>query len=168
MDPASAIGLTSAVISFVDFIGKVVSTARELSDAGNIEEHERLHALTAALEPGINSLRKRGEAEYWQLSEEEKSAIRVAEQCQQVSGSIQRLVGKMKLPQSKDVATGKEQVSRTDRILDKVVRSAKTGKVALYVLWKKQEAEDLRRQFDSCTLQLNTHLTRMARYVDVT
>ncbi|EEU41538.1 uncharacterized protein NECHADRAFT_87715 [Fusarium vanettenii 77-13-4] len=158
MDPASIIGTTSAVISFVDFIGKAVNTARQLSDAGSIDEYERLGKLTTTLESGIASLRKRGEAGDEELSDEEKSALRVAEQCKQIGDSIQHLLGKMRTPEP----TSKQQTSMADKLLDKVTRAAKTGRVALVVLWNKQEADDLRRQFDSCTIQLNAHLIRMA------
>ncbi|KAF5011527.1 hypothetical protein FDECE_2358 [Fusarium decemcellulare] len=102
MDPASIIGITSAVISFVDFIGKAVTTARELFDAGTIDEYERLATLTTTLESGITRLEKRGEASHEHLSDEEKSALRVAKQCKQIGVSIQRLVGKMRA--SSDVA----------------------------------------------------------------
>ncbi|KAI8711958.1 hypothetical protein NCS52_01460900 [Fusarium sp. LHS14.1] len=158
MDPASIIGTTSAVISFVDFIGKAVNTARQLSDAGSIDEYERLGKLTTTLESSIASLRKRGDAGDEELSDEEKSALRVAEQCKHIGDSIQHLLGKMRAPEP----TSKQQISMADKLLDKVTRAAKTGRVALVVLWNKQEADDLRRQFDSCTIQLNAHLIRMA------
>lgn len=163
MDPASIIGITSAVISFVDFIGKAVNTARQLSDAGSIEEYERLDKLTATLNTGIASLERRGEAGDRQLSDEEKSALRVAEQCKQIGDSIQRLVGNMRAPEPTSLSTSKQQNSMPDKLLGKITRAAKTGRVALIVLWNKQEADDLRRHFDSCTIQLNAHLIRMAR-----
>ncbi|KPM45976.1 hypothetical protein AK830_g724 [Neonectria ditissima] len=162
MDPASIIGITSAVISFVDFIGKAVTTARQLSDAGSIDEYEQLGKLTTALEPSIASLRKQEDTGNEQLSDEQKSALRVAEQCKQIGDSIQRLLGKMRLPEPTGPLTAKQQSSMADKLLEKVTRAGKAGRVAFIVLWKKQEAEDLRRQFDSCTIQLNTHLIRMA------
>ncbi|KAF4465116.1 p-loop containing nucleoside triphosphate hydrolase [Fusarium albosuccineum] len=162
MDPASIIGITSAVISFVDFIGKAVTTARELSDAGTIDEYERLATLTTTLQSGIASLEKRQETSHGHLSDEEKSALQVAKQCKQIGVSIQRLVGKMRAPEPTCPATSKQQISMADKLLDKVTRAAKTGRVALFVLWKKQEADDLRKEFDSCTIQLNAHLIRMA------
>ena len=169
MVPASIIGVTSAVISFVGFIGNAVKVACELSDTGGIDEYERLCELTIALGPGIADLEKRRERQERvgkQLFVEEKSCLQVAQQCKQVGRSIRVLMDEMGWKSGLDSArasTEKEGISVADKLRDKFVRAAKSGRIALAVIWKKKEAEDLRRQFDSCTIHLNAYLTMMAR-----
>lgn len=47
MDPATAVGLASAILSFVSFAGKLVKTAVKISQSGSLEEN-------AAIERDIN------------------------------------------------------------------------------------------------------------------
>jgi hypothetical protein len=58
MDPASIIGTTSAAITFVETIAKIVSIARKVHDnaTGELDEHKRLRDVASALEPGIATL----------------------------------------------------------------------------------------------------------------
>ena len=59
MDPASAIGTTSAVLSFISFIGKTISVARQLHDTqGTTLELQRLNDLSAGLHSSLGELEK--------------------------------------------------------------------------------------------------------------
>ncbi|RBR20215.1 hypothetical protein FVER53590_09921 [Fusarium verticillioides] len=89
MDAASVIGTTSAAITFIETIAKIVSIARELHDnaSGELDEHKRLREVVSALEGRIANLIE-GHKSQAQLSPEEESMLQVAEQCRDNRGSL--------------------------------------------------------------------------------
>ncbi|EXM15382.1 hypothetical protein FOTG_16260 [Fusarium oxysporum f. sp. vasinfectum 25433] len=92
MDPASIIGTTSAAITFVETVVKMVSVARNVHNAmGELDEHKRLRDVTSALEPGIATLIGKRKSQTL-LSPEEESLLQVAEQCQDISKQIFHLL----------------------------------------------------------------------------
>lgn len=164
MDPASIIGTTSAVLSFVDFIWKASSTAKEIYESAtdSREDDDRLRKLTSALHPAINKLQARLQQK-GRLAEEEKSALRVAEQCRKVGGMLLELLRKQQLePSAAKTGPGGHPTAAT--VKQKFARVAKAAKVTIVVLWNKKECEDLRNEFNMCTIQLNTHLLVLARF----
>ncbi|KAH7204882.1 uncharacterized protein BKA55DRAFT_291554 [Fusarium redolens] len=82
MDPASIIGTTSAAITFIETIAKIVSIARKVHDntTGELDEHKRLRDVASALEPGIATLIEKRKSQTL-LSPKEESLLQVAEQC---------------------------------------------------------------------------------------
>ena len=163
MDPASIIGTTSAVLSFVDFVWKAASTAKEIYDSAtdSREEDDRLRELTSALDPAINKLQARLQQK-GRLAEEEKSALRVAEQCRKVGGMLLELLRKQQLePSAAKNGAGGRPLAAT--VKQKFARVANAAKVTIVVLWNKKECEDLRNEFNMCTIQLNTHLLVLSR-----
>ncbi|KAF5000640.1 hypothetical protein FDECE_11177 [Fusarium decemcellulare] len=77
MDPATIIGTTSAVLTFVDTAVKIFSTARQVHDSatGGLEEHERLRDITSTLEHGIATLEQKRDSKTT-LSDEETSMLK--------------------------------------------------------------------------------------------
>ncbi|KAF5698153.1 alpha-L-fucosidase 2 [Fusarium globosum] len=133
MDPASAIGTTSAVLSFVDFICKVTKTGYELYDASNgtLDEYERLKTVTASLDPSLQSLRDgtaaKGRAS---LSNAERVPSRRENNCQ---------------------------------LLSRLRRIGKASRASIQIVWTRSEAKALRDEFTACTTQLSIHLVVIAR-----
>jgi hypothetical protein len=163
MDPASIIGTTSAVLSFVNFVWKAASTARNLyeSATGSQEEDERLRALTTALDPGIEKLRIRLQ-QIDKPSDEEASTLRVAEQCKKVGNMLLVLLDKQQRASLSE--NDGEKSSVADRLKEKLVKVTNVTKATIVILWNKHECEELRREFDTCTIQLNAHLLLVVRY----
>ncbi|KAF5650010.1 p-loop containing protein [Fusarium sp. NRRL 52700] len=89
MDPPSIIGTTSAAVTFVETIAKMVSIARELHSnaTGELEEHKRLRDVVSKLERGIAPLTERRKSQTLR-SPEEESMFQVANQCQDVGKQI--------------------------------------------------------------------------------
>ena len=165
MDPASILGTTSAVISFIDFIGKCLSTARELNDAqGTIREYQRLGELTSALDWGLIDLRaglgekKRGRGNN-STSNAEESLLRVLEQCMIVEQDIRKLANLQveKRPKSQP------WTSEADKLKNVIRYAFRLAKVSIHAVWTKPEAEGLKREFSQCTSLLNIHLCLIMR-----
>ncbi|KAF4431492.1 P-loop containing nucleoside triphosphate hydrolase [Fusarium acutatum] len=161
MDPASIIGTTSAAVTFVETIAKIVSIARELHDnaTGELDEHKRLREVVSALEARIATLIERRKSQT-QLSPEEESMLQVAEQCQDVSKRIFHLLDRYQIgPKSQ---MGHKSPLTVKRITGRIF-AKKTIMVTLRILWDKPEAEGLREAFDICTRQLSIHLILISR-----
>lgn len=161
MDSASIIGTTSAAITFVETIAKIVSIARKVHDnaTGELEEHKRLRDVASALEAGITTLIEKRKSQTL-LSPEEKSMLQVAEQCQDVSKRIFHLLDRYQTGPISQI--GHESPLSAKRITGRS-STKKTIKVTLRILWGEPEAEGLRQAFDMCTRQLSIHLTLISR-----
>ncbi|KAH7186989.1 hypothetical protein DER44DRAFT_737016 [Fusarium oxysporum] len=161
MDPASIIGTTSAAITFVETIAKIVSIARKVHDnaTGELDEHKRLRDVASALEPGIATLIEKCKSQTL-LSPEEESLLQVAEQCQDVSKRIFHLLDRYQTGPISQI--GHESPLSAKRITGRS-STKKTIKVTLRILWGEPEAEGLRQAFDMCTRQLSIHLTLISR-----
>ncbi|KAK0609528.1 hypothetical protein B0T17DRAFT_621585 [Bombardia bombarda] len=163
MDPGTIIGTTSAVLGFVNFIWKAASTANEIYDSatGSIDEHDRLRELMTALDPGITRLTLRL-SQSSQLSDEEESTLNIAKLSKNIGTRLSALLPKSQtLPASGTAVVGQ---SVADKAKTKASKLLKTTKIAVIILAKKKEYEGLRDEFNTCTLQLNTHLMLISRY----
>ncbi|KAJ3531752.1 hypothetical protein NM208_g8740 [Fusarium decemcellulare] len=160
MDPASIIGTTSAVLTFVDTAVKIFSIARQVHDsaAGGLEEHERLRDSTSALEHGITTLEQKLESKP-SLSAEEANLLKVATHCRDVGKKISDLLAGYQI--EADVATAQKSPSLVKKGTGRSFRKA--TKITLRVLWDHPEAKELKQEFNMCTVQLNAHLTLITR-----
>lgn len=160
MDAASVIGTTSAAITFIETIAKIVSITRELHEnaSGELDEHKRLREVVSALEGRIANLIE-GHKSQAQLSHEEESMLQVAEQCRDVSKRIFHLLDRYQTGPRSQI--GRESPLSAKRIAGRL--STKTIKVTLRMLWDKPEAEGLRQAFDLCSRQLSIHLILVSR-----
>ncbi|CAG1972997.1 unnamed protein product [Fusarium graminearum] len=165
MDPASIIGTTSAAITFIETIAKIVSIARKVHDnaTGELDEHKWLRDVTSALEPGIATLIKKRKSQT-PLSPEEESLLQVAEQCQDVRKRIFHLLDKYRTGSISQI--GHASPLSAKRITGRS-STKKTIKVTLRILWGEPEAEGLRQAFDMCTRQLSIHLTLISSSADI-
>jgi hypothetical protein len=96
MDPLTAIGLSSAIVQFVDFGTKLICGAREIyySTTGTTEENATLELVVAEMRTWSLKLRRSGPSSA--QSEEEKAICSLAEECQILSGKILDLIEKTK------------------------------------------------------------------------
>lgn len=151
MDPATIIGTTSAVLSFVQFSGRVLTTAWSLyeSVAGTLEEHACLEDVTVEMRRLVEGLPK----EEWlkippRHPQQEKDSLSglqaVAQKCEELGGEILTLLEKLRIDQKKRKGSGKY-----------LLAALKAGAVNV---WKKETIKDLRDQLQMCSSNLNTHL----------
>ncbi|RBA11128.1 hypothetical protein FPRO05_04301 [Fusarium proliferatum] len=161
MEAASIIGTTSAAVTFVQTIAKMVSIARKLHDSttGELDEHKRLRGVVSELDPGIATFIESHKSQTL-LSREEKSMLQVAEQCQDVSKQLLLLLDRYQTGPKSQI--GHKSLLSVKKITSRLF-AKETIKVTLRILWEKPEAEGLRKAFDTCTTQLSIHLTLVSR-----
>ncbi|KAH7200979.1 uncharacterized protein BKA55DRAFT_309525 [Fusarium redolens] len=164
MDPASAIGATSAVLSFVDFICKVTKTGYELYDASNgtLDDYERLKTVTSALDPSLQSLKDgvatKGGAS---LSGAERGMLDVAERCKEIGVGLISLINTY--PVGEKTAENSSIDTSNAKLSNRLRRIGKTSKAAIHVVWTRSEARALRDEFTACITQLSIHLAVISR-----
>ncbi|CVL02574.1 uncharacterized protein FMAN_00078 [Fusarium mangiferae] len=134
---ASIVGTTSAAVTFVETIAKMVSIARKLHDSAT----EKCKSQT-------------------RLSPEEQSMLEVAEQCQDVRKRLFLLLDRYQIGPKSQI--GHKSPLSVKKITGRLF-AKKTIKITLRILWDKPEAEGLRKAFDTCTGQLSIHLTLVSR-----
>jgi len=151
MDPISIIGTTSAVVCFIDFIWKASRYSRPLFGLKEqMQQNQRFDDLAAALKPALQALTAKVEVKGKDvLSDEESSLLKVIQQCVVVEEKIRELMGSLR-----------DNAGVSDNPFAKAWSKA-TG--SLQMLWAKQEAADLREEFNTCTTQLNLHLALISR-----
>ncbi|KAF4460116.1 kinase-like domain [Fusarium albosuccineum] len=160
MDPASIIGTTSAVLTFVDTVVKIFSIGRQVHDSATdgLEEHKRLRDITFALEHGIATLEQQRESKT-SLSAEENSLLKVATHCRDVGKKISDLLARYQI--EPDTATTQKPPSLVKKGTGRSFKKA--TKITLRILWDQPEAKELKQEFNMCTVQLNAHLTLISR-----
>jgi hypothetical protein len=154
MDAATIIGTTSAAITFVETLAKIVSLARKVYDAtGEIDQHKRLRNATSALEPAIAALLEKGKAQT-PLSPVEKSLLQVAEQCRDISKRIFHLLDSYQVgPVSSLSGKGIPSLSSIKNTMKATYRIIRGGR----------EEEGLRQDFNRCSSLLTIHLTLLLK-----
>lgn len=160
MDPASIIGTTSAAITFVETLAKIVSVARKVHRATDeLDEHKRLRDAASALEPAITALIDKSKSQI-PLSPVEKSLLEVAIQCRDVSKRIIHLLDSYQAgpvpqignnsPSSGKVITGLSSLKNTMKATFRIIRG-------------EREEEGLKQDFDRCNTLLNIHLALISK-----
>ncbi|PNP50613.1 hypothetical protein FNYG_15944 [Fusarium nygamai] len=164
MDPASIIGTTSAAITFVETIVKIVSIAREVHDTatGELNEHKRLRDITSALKPGINTLIEKRKSQ-GPLSQEEDSLLRVAEQCEDVAARISHLLDRY---QSGSRFTIDDNSQSPTKKVTSPLSIKRTMKVTLQILWDKPEAEGEEAELELINALLISQSSQILKSLD--
>jgi len=161
MDPASIIGITSAVLSFVDFIGKAISIGRELHDAQGTTAEYRLGDLASDLHSGLDELEAAIEVKRVSssLSPAEESLLSVLRQCVKVEEGLRKVAG-LRVTKS---PKGQPGASNANLLKDKISYAFELGAKSIRIVLSNREADDLKREFHQCTTLLNIHLSVVAR-----
>jgi hypothetical protein len=95
MDPFTAIGLASNILSFIDFSAQLINGAREIYDstAGTTEDNKSREAIVSEMKIFSSKLLPPDDS---QLSGDEKALCRLAAECNILSSQILDLLGKIK------------------------------------------------------------------------
>jgi hypothetical protein len=160
MDPAGIIGTTAVAVQFVASLSEIVSLARKVHHAdGELDEHKRLRDAASDLEPAIVVLLEKSKSQT-PLSPVEKSLLQVAQQCQDVSNGIFRLLDSYQVgpvsqighepPSSKTLSTRLLPFKNTIKTTSRIIRS-------------RRDEEGLRQDFDRCISLLNIHLNLLLK-----
>jgi hypothetical protein len=144
MDPLTAIGLVSGIISIIDFSTKVLSGAKEVYDSGHgaTAENRSLAAITTEMQtlstgfivPDVTNTN---------LSTQEKAISVLAAECKVLSGDILKLLEKIGSSKGK---------SRSESLKTEVKST-----------WYKEEKEELLTRLDRCRSQLHLNLEALNR-----
>ncbi|KAK3984084.1 hypothetical protein QBC44DRAFT_278050, partial [Cladorrhinum sp. PSN332] len=167
MDPASIIGTTSAVLSFITFIIRSVQVGHKIirdakTDDGQ-SEYARCKTLHQALQNGLKRLgeaKLAKERECRGLSEAEKSTLELATLCDKIGAEILALMEKYEY--QNPPGHGKKE-GKWQKVKDKVGAGKQVIKITLCILWEEGEAKELREMFNTCAIQLNIHLAVVNR-----
>lgn len=141
MDPASAVGLASAIVQFVDFTSKLISVTHKLhvSTSGATAEHLELEDLTHNLLQLSEDATPHNVPNTAALSREERALISLGENCREVSDELLRVL------QSLRVKGGSQ-------------KGWKSFYVALKSVWKEGEIVALQQRLDRIRNVMSTKI----------
>lgn len=160
MDPASIIGTTSAAITFVETLAKIVSVARKVHRATDeLDEHKRLRDIASALEPAITALIDKSKSQI-SLSPVEKSLLEVTQQCQDVSKRIIHLLDSYQVGPVSQTGHSSPSPGKSITGLSSLKKSVKA---TFRIIRGEREEEGLRQDFDRCNRLLNIHLALISK-----
>ncbi|KAI1080957.1 hypothetical protein F5B20DRAFT_579779 [Whalleya microplaca] len=92
MDPISAIGLASSIITFIDFSYKLVTATYQIAKAGRTTENDNVNAVVDDLAKLTEGLKH----ELQGTSEHETALKELALRCQSLSGDLRSLLQRLK------------------------------------------------------------------------
>lgn len=142
MDPVTAVGLASAIISFVPLGINLLKNAREIRDSvdGSLERNQTRKVITEEMQAVSRRLRPTDQT---RIAPEQKGLYDLALKCHELSQQILELLDKIKpKPQS---SFG-------------IYRSA-------FRAWSKEsEIKDLEKRLDDCRSQLTLGLVDLSKY----
>lgn len=94
MDPATVIGLASAILTFVDFSAKIISTAKEIqsSASGATAEHEEIGKAIGRLEDLTQHLDTQSPKKTLALTPQDKKLLELQKRCITVSSELQKIL----------------------------------------------------------------------------
>lgn len=87
MDPVSALGLVSAILTFIDFAHKVVTGADELYQKATTDENAHIENIVNDLDDAATDL-----TSLPATTKHEKALNRLADKCREVSCELQQLL----------------------------------------------------------------------------
>lgn len=144
-DPFTIIGTTSAVITFAQFAGNIISTAYSLyeSTTDGTAENERLEDVTSKMNQLLDNLSAEKAAK--PLSSQDKSIAELAASCHDLGEKILTLLKKTKVQKAHSLRA--------------------SVRAAMATVWTKSVVNELRKELEFCTAQLSLHLQTIVRYL---
>lgn len=144
MDPLSAIGLISSVITFIDFGYEVISASEEVraSATGTTKANDHVEFLNNRMKPVAVDLAA-AKLHVGYLTEDQKQIVEVADKCLQISDDLQNLLDKLRAtnPRSKR------------QVLGALARNARN----------RGKKKDLETRLDQCRQLLQLQLSHTTR-----
>ncbi|KAJ4191906.1 hypothetical protein NW767_010813 [Fusarium falciforme] len=144
MDPVSAVGLASAIITFIEFGSKLLKGAKEIRDSANdsLEKNASREVIAEAMKEAAAKLKTPEPA---QISPEQQKLCDLAVKCNDLSQRILELLNKIKPKNKKPLH---------------VYRAA-------FQAWRKEDdIKVLETSLSDCRSQLALSLSHLARSVD--
>ncbi|KZL88344.1 p-loop containing nucleoside triphosphate hydrolase, partial [Colletotrichum incanum] len=142
-DPWTIVGSASAILTFVEFAGKCVKTAKSLheSASGSTEDNSRFENVVTKMQNLIDGVKaERAEAP---ASEAEIGLFAVANECESLGRAILKLL------------------HRTSRKAESSLRE--TIRASVSTVWNEKEVEDLQDQLQRCMTHLNIQMLAIMR-----
>lgn len=145
MDPASAIGLVSSVITFIDFGYELITAAREVhaSATGTTAANDHINFLNTRMEAVAKDLAvaksSRG------MSADTQRLAELADKCLTLSNDLKKLLDKLR-------ANNRNSKRQVFSVIVNNVR-------------KKDEKKELEARLDQCRQQLHLQLSHTTRLV---
>jgi hypothetical protein len=148
MDPLSAIGFVSSVITFIDFGYKIVSAAREVrtSASGTTAANDHIEFLNTRMEAVATDLAIAKSCNPVSLDTQQLTEL--AEKCLELSIGLKKLLDKLRVKNPKS----KRQI--LSFIMKSVTRNV--------------ERKELEARLDQCSRQLHLQLSHTTRLVSRT
>ncbi|GAD92852.1 conserved hypothetical protein [Paecilomyces variotii No. 5] len=136
MDPITAVGLASSILTFVEFAGKCVKGAYEIynSELGSAADNSRSKELLGNIVTATDTL----DSHFCGISKNEKSLREICKICHQQSDKLQRILGEL-------TVTEKDSKWQSLKVSFKSMRKE-----------TKEEITSIERSLDSCRLQTLT------------
>ncbi|KAI8654291.1 NACHT domain-containing protein [Fusarium sp. Ph1] len=177
MDPVSAIGLASTIITFIDLGSKLLKGAKEIRDSANdsLEKNESREVIAEAMTEFVAKLKTPEPA---QISPEQQKLCDLAVKCNDLSQRILELLNKIKPKNKKPLHVYRAafQAWRKEddiKVLEKSLSDCRSQlALSLSHLASKNSAESSDRIFtlvqeDSSKLeQLQTHMKQLRKGLD--
>jgi hypothetical protein len=143
MDPLTAIGLASNILSFIDFSAKLIKGAYAIyiSPSGTTAENDDSSRLLDDLRQATEAL----DSDFQGKTKHEKSLCKLSENCRQLSEELQAILKKLRVT---------EKDSRLKSII-----------VSLKSMRKEKEIASIEKRLDSYRLEILLWLDIMNRLV---
>ncbi|KAL1872654.1 hypothetical protein Daus18300_004200 [Diaporthe australafricana] len=185
MDPATIIGTTSAILSFVLFVGNVISVANKIHDSadGATDDNRSLEEAVTDFQNNLENLRHTGKfscstdsqtgAYAAKTDAESNSLLRTAHECEILGNKTLEVLNKTKAKANH--VDEKHPASRFKRAWkrsrkDSSDRSTSSPKqpslvegirAGIQTVWQKDKVDALRRQWEGCVFRFNMDLARL-------
>lgn len=182
MDPATIIGTTSAILSFVQITGKVIAVACKIhgSADGATDDNRSLEEAVTDFQTRLDKLRSVGKVSQSinlragaspAKTDVENSLLRTAHECETLSSKILNILIKTKA--TADQVDEKQSTSfkRAWKRFRKDVTGDLTGssskppfiegvRASIQTVWQKEKIDALRQQWESCVVRFNMDLQK--------
>lgn len=174
MDPATIIGTTSAILSFVQFTGSVILTAKKIHDSAHgatIENQTFQDTVTnfrqkyQALETNLSKLTSDSTKVSGLESDAKEELIESVRRCIALGTQIHALLDKVKASTKPDDKKQPSRLRGLFRTGSKKDSSHKPTSVALTwaalkTVWKEDQINALRKEWESCMVQFQNAIMR--------
>jgi len=141
MDPITAVGFASAILTFIDFSHQLISGTFEVIKSGSTSENAHVSVVINDLRHITKELSNRPPGN----SKHNEALNTLASECCGLSNDIQKLLEKLKVTAESS--------------------KWKSIKITLRSMWKKGEVAELERRLDEYRSQILLHLALMLQYV---
>ncbi|KAM7189338.1 hypothetical protein V8F33_010117, partial [Rhypophila sp. PSN 637] len=166
MDPASIIGTTSGVLSFITFCVQAVRVGHKVHQSGGdaaddtgANEYTQCKRFCQTFQPTLERLRKQANNSGKNgISNAEQSLLQIVTLYDSVGAEINVLMEKYELQQPSNPGLSK---GIRKRIGERICVGKHVIKVTLRALWDHEEAKELRTRFNECVVQLSIHLSEV-------